>query len=117
VIYAHVYISMVCTVDGDLRLCGVRDEGLTKQLPPARLRLPAWRMAYPDTEAPQSCPKSPSASALQVSESTTSENRGSTAHKLVFVGVAFALGVGEVRNTAHGPGIGSEPTTLRLTAS
>jgi hypothetical protein len=77
VIYAHVYISMVCTVDGDLRLCGVRDEGLTKQLPPARLRLPAWRMAYPDTEAPQSCPKSPSASALQVSESTTSENRGS----------------------------------------
>jgi hypothetical protein len=40
-----------------------------------------------------------------------------TAHKLVFVGVAFALGVGEVRNTAHGPGIGSEPTTLRLTAS
>jgi hypothetical protein len=34
---------------------------------------------------PQSLPKSPSASALQVSESTTSENRGSTAHKL-FVG-------------------------------
>jgi hypothetical protein len=24
VIYAQVYISMVCTVDGDLRLCGVR---------------------------------------------------------------------------------------------
>ena len=55
-------------------------------------------MAYPETEAPdsavnrlgrarpQSCPKSRSASALQVSESTTTENRGSTAHKLVFVG-------------------------------
>ena len=31
--------------------------------------------------------------------------------------MAFALGVGDVRNTAHGPGIGSEPTTLRLTAA
>jgi hypothetical protein len=39
------------------------------------------------------------------------------AHKQMFVGVAFALGVGDVRNTAHGPGIGSEPTTLRLTVA
>lgn len=23
--YAHVYISMVCTIDGDLRKCGIRD--------------------------------------------------------------------------------------------
>jgi hypothetical protein len=27
VIYARVYISMACTVDGDLRLFRVRDEG------------------------------------------------------------------------------------------
>jgi hypothetical protein len=39
------------------------------------------------------------------------------AQKQVFVGVAFALGVGDVRNTTHGPGIGSEPTTLRLTVA
>jgi hypothetical protein len=43
--------------------------------------------------------------------------RGFAAHKLVFVGVASALRVGDVRNTAHGPGIGSEPTTLRLTVA
>jgi hypothetical protein len=52
-----------------------------------------------------SCPESSSASALQVYGSTSSENRGSGAHKLVFVGVAFALGVGDVRNTAHGPAL------------
>jgi hypothetical protein len=31
--YAHVYISMVCTINGDQRLCGIRDissdEGLS----------------------------------------------------------------------------------------
>src|SRR5580700_2989675 len=108
---------MVCTVDGDLRLCGVRDEGLTKQLPPHAFgyRLGAWRIRTPRRRKVAQNPlQRRRCKYLNLRRPKTV---APTAHKLVFVGVAFALGVGEVRNTAHGPGIGSEPTTLRLTAS